>query len=410
MTVYRLENQVQHYDWGSPTVLPELLGYPPDGTPAAELWMGVHPGAPSMVVSPGPRRPLADLIADDPQRSLGRPVAARFDALPFLLKILAVDRPLSLQAHPNLEQARAGYADEQDRGVAPDSAERNYRDANHKPEMICAMTEFEGLCGFRRVTDTVRLLEELGDTVSRRYRDRLLAPGGLREVVTSILTAPAAVVADQVAEVAAAAAALVERGSGFAAEAAWLAKLAEDYPGDRGVLIAALLNLVRLPPGAVLSVRAGQLHAYLGGVGVEIMATSDNVLRGGLTSKHIDVGELVRILDLHEEVDPPVQGPRTAAELPASAGGWQDYSSDVPDFRLSRAELSAVGTVEAVRASGAAQILLCTAGAAEVVADDGTVSALPAGASVFVPATDEVRVRPAAGGLAVVFAATTNMG
>ena len=397
-----MENRIQHYAWGSPTVIPVLLGYPPDGTPAAELWMGVHPGAPSTVVSPGPRRPLGELIGDDPRRLLGGPAAERVGNLPFLVKILAVDRPLSLQAHPDRAQARAGFQEENERGVPVDAPNRNYRDVNHKPEMVCAVTEFTALSGFRPVHDTVRMLDGLGPAVVRRYRARLLAPGGLRDVVTGILTLPAPVMAEVVDGVAEAATALAHDGGEFAAEAAWLVTLAQAYPGDRGIMVAALLNLVRLPPGGVLTVPAGQLHAYLGGVGVEIMATSDNVLRGGLTPKHIDVGELVRILDLTEDPAPPV-------ELPSATGGWADYRSDFPDFRLSRAELAEDGVREVTRDPGAAQIILCTAGAASVIDRAGVATEVSGGASVFVPADEAVRVRLGAAAAATVFAASTNL-
>lgn len=412
MSVYRLENRVQPYAWGSPTVIPDLLGYPGDGTPAAELWMGVHPNAPSTVVGPGPRRSLADLIATDPAGILGD---SGSDHLPFLLKILAVDQPLSLQAHPDAEQARAGYAEEEARGLDADAPARNYHDPNPKPEMVCAVTDFVGLSGFRPVQDSGRLLDALGGAMRARYRDRLIAPGGLRDVVTCLLTLPPPKISDLVDEVATAAAILAGGTAGpspdgpgdgpgeFAAEAAWLVALAQAHPGDRGVLIAALLNLVRLPPGGVLRVPAGQLHAYLHGVGVEIMATSDNVLRGGLTAKHIDVAELLQILDLREDPAPPVQ-------IPAPTAGWFDYRSDVPQFRLSRAELGPATVSEVARAAGAAQILLCTAGAAVVLDGAGGETELPQGASVFVTADDAVRVRARGPASSTVFAATANMG
>ncbi|MEU3570630.1 mannose-6-phosphate isomerase, class I, partial [Kitasatospora sp. NPDC036755] len=158
-----LRNPVRRYAWGSPTAIPALTGTAPDGTPQAELWLGAHPSAPSLLLGDGAPRPLDELIDADPDGLLGADTVRRFGpALPFLLKVLAADRALSLQVHPTRAQAEAGYAAEQARGLAPDAPERVFKDRGHKPELLCALGDFEALCGFRPAAATARLLDALG--------------------------------------------------------------------------------------------------------------------------------------------------------------------------------------------------------------------------------------------------------
>ncbi|WP_129308812.1 mannose-6-phosphate isomerase, class I [Streptomyces sp. L2] len=368
----RLDNTVRPYAWGSPTAIPQLLGVEPTGEPQAEMWLGAHPGAPSRTA----RGTLVEVIEADPERELGAAAVAKFGPhLPFLFKILAAGAPLSLQVHPDLEQAKEGYAEEERRGIPVDAPHRNYKDVNHKPELICALTEFDGLCGFRDPLATAALLDGLGVASLKPYADLLHAhpeEAALREVLTAVLTADSAEMARTVTETTAACARL---GGDYAP----YADLAHHYPGDPGVIAAMLLNHVRLQPGEALFLGAGIPHAYLTGLGVEIMANSDNVLRCGLTPKHVDVPELLRVVRF-EASDPGVLRPE------ASPDGEEVYETPIDEFRLSRYVLPAGGTTHDVTLD-TPQILLCTAGAVRAGEHD-----LTPGRSVFVPAGEKAEV------------------
>ena len=298
----RLDNTVRPYAWGSTTAIPELLGIRPTGEPQAELWMGAHPGAPSRLDRGAGPVPLNEVIDADPRGELGAETVERFGPrLPFLFKILAAGSPLSVQVHPDLAQAQAGYDDEEARGIPVDAPHRNYRDANHKPEMICALGPFNGLCGFRPPAEAADLIERLGVDELKPYVDTLRArpeSEALREVLAAILTADRAAMAATVNRAAEAAARLaVEDPDGpYAAAYTAYARAAAAFPGDPGVVAGMLLNHVTLNPGDALYLGAGVPHAYFDGLGVEIMANSDNVLRCGLTPKHIDVPELLQIV------------------------------------------------------------------------------------------------------------------
>ncbi|MFJ8183822.1 mannose-6-phosphate isomerase, class I [Streptomyces sp. NPDC096105] len=378
----RLDNTVRPYAWGSTTAIPRLLGTEPTGEPQAEMWMGAHPGAPSRTG----RGTLAEVIGADPERELGAAAVARFGPrLPFLLKLLAAGSPLSLQVHPDLAQAQAGYEDEERRGVPITAPHRTYKDANHKPELICALTEFDGLCGFRHPLRAAELLAGLGVDSLKPYADLLHArpeEAALREVLTAVLTADPGEMARTVAETAAACDRL---GGPYAPYAG----IAHHYPGDPGVIAAMLLNHVRLQPGEALYLGAGVPHAYLDGLGVEIMANSDNVLRCGLTPKHVDVPELLRIVRF-EAADPAVLRPE------AGPDGEEVYETPTDEFRLSRYVL-AEGAPARDLTRGAPQILLCTAGAVRAGEHD-----LTPGHSVFVPAGEKAEVS----GTGTVFRAT----
>lgn len=388
----RLSNTVRPYAWGSTTAIPELLGIAPTGEPQAEMWMGAHPGAPSLLTritspstapntdtapgDPTPEQPLTDVIAAAPERELGRGTVEKFGPrLPFLLKLLAAGAPLSLQVHPDLAQAKRGYEDEERRSVPIDAPHRTYKDANHKPELICALTPFAGLCGFRRPTEAAEAMAALGVDSLKPYVDLLGAhpeEAALREVLTAILGADPAEMAETVNLAAAAA----ERLGGAHAP---YARIAHHFPGDPGVIAAMLLNYVELQPGEALFLGAGVPHAYLDGLGVEIMANSDNVLRCGLTPKHIDVPELLRIVRF-EATDPGVLRPE------ASPTGEELYETPVDEFRLSRFDLSP-GAAPVDLTRDAPQILLCTGGAPKA----GDLDLAP-GASVFVPSGEKVEV------------------
>ncbi|MFF1490358.1 mannose-6-phosphate isomerase, class I [Streptomyces sp. NPDC058319] len=368
----RLDNTIRPYAWGSTTAIPHLLGVEPSGEPQAEMWMGAHPGAPSRTG----RGTLSAVIDADPERELGAEAVARFGPrLPFLLKLLAAGAPLSLQVHPDLDQAREGYADEERRGVPADAPQRNYKDANHKPELICALTEFDGLCGFRAPAEAAALLAALDVDSLKPYVDLLRArpeEAALREVLTAILTADREEMARTVGEAATACARL-------GGDHAPYAGIAHHYPGDPGVLAAMLLNHVRLQPGEALFLGAGIPHAYLNGLGVEIMANSDNVLRCGLTPKHVDVPELLRIVRF-EAADPGVLRPEAAPD------GEEVYETPIDEFRLSRYVLPEGAPAHDLTLA-TPQILLCTAGSVRAGEEE-----LTPGQSVFVPVGEKAEV------------------
>ncbi|GGZ48526.1 mannose-6-phosphate isomerase, class I [Streptomyces subrutilus] len=380
----RLTNTIRPYAWGSATAIPALLGVEPTGEPQAEMWMGAHPGAPSRLDRGSGETALSDVIAADPEGELGAAAVARFGPrLPFLLKLLAAGAPLSLQVHPDLAQAAAGYADEERRGVPIDAAHRNYKDPNHKPEMICALTPFDGLCGFRAPDEAAELLEGLGVDSLKPYADLLRAhpeDAALREVLTAVLTADREEMARTVTEAAAAARRL---GGPYAP----YASLGHDFPGDPGVIAAMLLNHFRLQPGEAVFLGAGVPHAYIDGLGVELLANSDNVLRAGLTPKHVDVPELLKIVRFASG-DPAVLRPEGDVE--------EVYETPIDEFRLSRF-LLAPGGAPRLLPVDTAQILLCTAGAPHV----GELGLAP-GESVFVPAGEKAELS----GTGTVFRAT----
>jgi mannose-6-phosphate isomerase len=353
----------------------------PSPHPEAELWLGAHPGDPSHLAT---GKSLVEAISADPDGQLGADRAHRWDAtLPFLLKVLAADEPLSLQAHPSLDQARAGFASEESAGLPRDAPDRNYRDANHKPELICALTPIAALVGFRAPADSIELLRALSVPAIAAHVELLAAQpdaAGLRALFTTWITLPQGLLDDLVPAVATAAVALAGAGGRWQNEARTVLELAERYPGDAGVLAALLLNRVTLAPGEAFYLPAGNLHAYLSGSGVELMANSDNVLRGGLTPKHVDVPELLRVLDFDHAGPPPV----LTGSLDAADGAWVRYDTPAEEFLLRRCD---AGSGEVAVPEGGPRILLCTAGAA-VLRADGIELTLERGVAAWLAASD----------------------
>ena len=346
-----ITNTPRDYAWGSHTAIAELLGHEASGGPEAELWLGTHPGSPSRLSDPAAHGGSATLI--------------ELTTLPFLLKVLAAGAPLSLQAHPTLEQAAEGFAAENAAGVPIDAPFRNYKDPLHKPELVYALSdEYHALCGFRSVTATRELLQRLGaDDRLDALLVRLVDDASLRDTFEWLISRGDGVeeLVSAVVELAASAQ-LSEPTRGVEFE--WVGKLADAYPGDPGIVISLLLNLVVLSPGQVLYLPAGNIHAYLSGLGIELMAASDNVLRGGLTPKHVDVPELLGVLDFT-----PVPVPYLEAERPAP--GVEVYRPDVPDFVLTVVTLDGSAS-EVTVALASEAIILSVSGSVDLVGADGT--------------------------------------
>lgn len=383
--MWLLDNTIQPYAWGSRTVLATLQGRPsPSAGPEAELWMGAHPRGPSRLLHDG--RTLAQAIDDEPEAMLGRSVLGRFGPrLPFLLKVLAAAEPLSLQAHPDEPRAEAGFAEEEAAGIPRDAPHRNYADPHAKPELVCALQPFVALCGFRALDQTRALVDALGVPSLRAVTDPLWRRDereGLAATVRALMsmTDPSPLIR-AVEQAAQHPEALDER---WPRERSWLRRLAQRHPNDIGVVVALLLNLVELARGEALFLSAGNLHCYLEGAAVEIMGGSDNVLRGGLTAKHVDVAELLRVLDFRAGPVPIRRG-RAIGEHEAV------YDTPTPDFTLSRVELE-VGQRWSAPCVGP-ELLLCVEGRVHVEGDGSSSSelALDRGQSAFIPASRAAR-------------------
>ncbi|MEU4196296.1 mannose-6-phosphate isomerase, class I [Kribbella sp. NPDC026611] len=361
--VVRLQNTIRDYAWGSRTALPELIGVEPDGTPQAELWMGAHESAPSVLPSGDS---LFDVVSADPAAVLGEETAERFEGrFPFLAKLLAAGQPLSIQAHPSRDQAIDGYARDEEAGIPRDAADRNYKDAWPKPEILIALEDFDALVGFRPLESTVALLDALAPEGLDELVD-LLRDGKLREAFTDFMSRDR----DSIRPLVAALGEAVARyaGDAFELERETLARLCADFPDDPGVLAALLLNRVRLSRFEAVYLPAGNVHAYLHGLGFEVMANSDNVLRGGLTSKYIDVPELVSVVDFEPLTDPVL-----------TADGDGVYETGCPYFAVRRVDLD--GGERVVDGAGP-RIVCCVDGTIDAGGKDSVVT-LSAGQSAF---------------------------
>lgn len=390
-----IENTPRPYAWGSHTAIAALQGRGPSAEPEAELWLGAHPGSPARIVGGHGHGDLAQWVAED-AASAGLSSAR----LPFLLKLLAADEPLSLQAHPSPAQAEEGFARENAAGVPLDAGERNYKDAFHKPELIVALSEsFDALCGFRPVADAARDIDALLQAAERAglalakaelrgLRARLEGPDDevLRGVVKYLLGSEVSALVSAVTDAAASAS--------LTPAVDTVRLLSSFYPGDPGIVVSLFVNRVTLSRGEALYLPAGNIHAYLRGFGVELMAASDNVLRGGLTPKHVDVPELLSVLDF-EPLPVPYLAPK------AVAPGVESFRPDVPDFELLRVE-AGDGTAS-VPLPGVA-IAVATAGTVTVHGASGSVSLSP-GQAVYLT-RDEAPLAVSGGEL---FVATTNL-
>lgn len=375
-----LRNKVQEYAWGSFTAIPELLGNETVfEKPQAELWMGAHPKAPSKVRYNERTVSLLEFIDSDPSYVLGEKAAKKFEGkLPFLLKVLAAEKPLSIQAHPNISQAKGGFKRENELKIDLSAPNRNYKDDNHKPECICALTPFWALNGFRRIQDTLLLMTQicpngLGSSIKKLKNSP--DHNGLKiffeELITIEQMKRRRIIDEAVKN--------SERLTNDDPIFQWIIKLHEAYPDDMGIFAPIILNLICLEPGQAMFLHAGELHAYLYGVGMELMANSDNVLRGGLTPKHVDVQELLKVLKFKEK-DINILLPD---RIRACEGA---YHSEAEEFVLSVISIDRDNSYHSPD-KRSAEILICTEGEAEIsdieIDEKGT---LFKGTSVIVPA------------------------
>ena len=317
--MHHVNGLVQRYAWGHPTAIADLVGTEADGRPQAEMWFGTHPGGPS--------------VLDD-----GGPLESLVGPLPFLFKVLAAETPLSLQVHPSREQAIAGFDREEDAGIRIDSPRRNYRDRMHTPELMYALTPFEAVCGVAPLEQTDALLGDLGSSAASLRS--ILAHGGVNAAIGLLLHDR-----PDLSDLVRAAAAHHDP------RCRWLATLADMYPGDASAAIVLLLNYVRMQPGEAIFLGAGNIHAYLRGTGLEVMASSDNVLRCGLTQKYVDVDEVLRILDDSPLADPFVHPV-------AQPDGGLSYPVPVDDFRIARYDVD--GTARWI--AHGPELVFCTEG------------------------------------------------
>ncbi len=378
--IYLLKNPIQAYTWGSFTAIPELLGkeYPSD-TPQAELWMGAHPQAPSMIEYSGGHVSLDKLIEKYPEEILGKEVAAHYDnTLPYLFKVLAAAKPLSLQAHPSLAQAREGFRKENELGIPSSAPTRNYKDDNHKPECICALTPFWALNGFRKIPEMLSFFEMLlpaGLQDQLKHLKKNQNPMGLKQFFHALLTLAPDIQKQVADESIAKLKNLSDENSIFK----WVLALSKEYPADIGIFSPIILNLICLQPGEAMFLATGELHAYLDGMGIELMANSDNVLRGGLTPKHVDVAELLNVLNFSERAL-DILTPRWKSDAE------KVYPSQADEFVLS-VITAAEGIIYESSTNRSAELMICTQGKAVIknLATEEIVT-LNRGASVIVPA------------------------
>ena len=386
-SIVKLVTHIQPYAWGSRTAIARLQGRPlPSDAPEAELWIGDHPNGPSRVIEAAGTTPLRDWCAERGEDALG----PGREQLPFLVKILAAGEPLSIQLHPNAQQAADGYAREQAAGIPPDDPKRSYSDANAKVEALCALERFEALCGFRAGEEVRRLVAdshsrvaaELLDEVDTGIEDRELA-GALFRLVLRV-SAEAAPRARELAEE------LTRYGQRESdvtaeAEAGWIAQLAAVHPGDRMLIAPLLLNLLVLERGQALEVPPNTVHSYLSGLGVEVLTSSDNVVRAGLTRKHVDRNELLRLLDTRARL-PHVCRPAGASDRTAVA----PYPLRTTAFGISR--IIARGGESEERlcdAVGQPRIMVCVRGKLDLVDPErATTVSLSAGEAALIPACE----------------------
>lgn len=391
----KLINTLQNYPWGSKQALTQLYGIAnPDNQPVAELWMGAHPKSSSQVRDQqGNLYPLRDMIQGDKQRLLGDAVTKRFGELPFLFKVLSAACPLSVQVHPDKAAAQAGYARENASGIPLNSPQRNYKDANHKPELVFALTPFLAMNGFREFAEIARMLSPVADAhpaIARFIHHPDTTQ--LRTLFSGLL----AMHGQQKAR----ALAILKTAKKQQQGSAWQAVhfIEQHFPDDNGLFAPLLLNVITLVPGEAMFLFAQTPHAYLHGVALEVMANSDNVLRAGLTEKHRDIDELMASVNF---VAKPANH---LLSVPIQQGTETRFPVPVDDFAFSLHQLTATGCQ--LNQPGAA-IVFCMEGKAQLNAGEEQLS-LVAGESAFIAACDPAVTLRGNGRLARAFTLLTD--
>lgn len=359
--MFALDCPTQAYDWGSTEGIPSFTGQDANGTPVAEVWMGTHPLGLAKIRTDEGDRPLTDVAGD----------------LGFMLKILAAAKPLSIQVHPNAARAEAGFANEQDLGIPLDAANRVFKDANPKPEMVYALSRFDTLVGFRPTAEILRVLAQLDTPLAQRLSaDLRRGPGfrGIVKLVENLLLAPPST--GEIRSIADACASAMARGLDIRRAYATATELHGSYPGDVGVVISLLLNRLTLQPGEAAFLDAGIIHAHLFGMCLEVMVSSDNVLRAGLTSKHIAAADMVQCLE--EGMS------RVARVTPEMFGFSTDiYRPSLGAFALSVTQISQAEPMGAELPARGPRILVCTAGDVALANEKGETLWLARGEAAY---------------------------
>lgn len=370
-TLLPLACHTQSYDWGSPDAIPGFQRRSGDGSPVAEVWLGTHPlGTAQVVERSGEERPLTEVAGE----------------LDFMLKMLGASRPLSIQVHPNATHAKAGFAAEEKAGVPLDSPERVFKDPHPKPEMVYALSSFDTLVGVRRTSEIVRVLGQLEHPLTKGLTESLLDSPGFNGIVRIIegLVAdppPAEVIGEVVAECRSA----LAKGLDIKRAYATAVEVAEAWPGDVGVVIALLLNRLTLQPGEAAYLATGIIHAHLSGLCLEVMVSSDNVLRAGLTTKHIDPAGLVQCLE---------EGASSASRVEPRVFNYStDIFSPCEEFALSVTQSSPADPAGVTLPASGHRLLVCTGGEVALVNERDEILRLRRGDAAFADSSDgELRV------------------
>nr|WP_313905661.1 mannose-6-phosphate isomerase, class I [Vibrio paucivorans] len=386
-----MHNVIQNYAWGSTNSLQSLFGFNNDKEePQAELWMGAHPNGCSYVDIDGQQHNLAELIARQPEQYLGKTTFEQFGELPYLFKVLAAEKALSIQVHPSKLQAEAGFLKEQNQGTPLTAGNRNYKDPNHKPELVYALTLYQAMNGFRSLEEIIEYFAKLDISELAPIIDHLInnqTDLGLSQFFSSLLTLDEKIKQSAINK-------LIDKVSIIEEPVCSLiSKLADQYPGDIGLFSPLILNVITLQPGEAMFLDAQTPHAYIKGTGLEIMANSDNVLRAGLTPKYIDVEELIACTRFEPK-------PLSSLKLsPTQSGDTLNYAIPVDDFKFSI--LSPTHPMEVETQSG--EILLAIDSLVNLQHTNGDSCDLKPGQSVFIPACSERYTVKSAGRVARAF-------
>ncbi|MCA3963750.1 mannose-6-phosphate isomerase, class I [Vibrio vulnificus] len=383
MNFFKLKNLIQNYEWGSKTAFTELFGIVnPNQEPQAEIWMGAHPNGCSRIQLEGGEFLLSDFIAKDKAQILSINTEQRFGTLPYLFKVLSAGNALSIQVHPNKSEAEQGFAKEEELGIELSAPNRNYKDANHKPELVFALTSYQAMNGFRAYTEIVLLFSKVIEKFNLPAVHQLLGAFEKNLTATGLEAFFIGILSLKGEAKEGAIQGLIEYAKAHQQPnikndlGTLIMELNKSYPGDIGLFAPLMLNVLTLKPGEAMFLDARTPHAYLKGTGLEIMANSDNVLRAGLTPKYIDVAELARCT-LFEE-----KSSDSLLLTPEVLGNKLSYSVPVPDFKF---DCFIESNNEKV-VMQSAEILLAIDSSLTLYHASGETLTLDRGESVFIPA------------------------